>query len=78
MDIHNYKRRFERAVERIKEAVDIPEENKEIILKFKNHCLSDGIGIAKIDRYLGEDLAKYSRMLKKLFPSASKKDLRVF
>lgn len=75
MDIHNYKRRFERAVERIKVAVDILEENKEIILKFKDHCLSDGIGIAKIDRYLG-DLAKYSRMLKKPFPEASKEDIR--
>lgn len=74
-DIHNYRRRFARTLERIKKAKDILPKNKQIILKFKDYCLSDGIGMAKIERYL-TDLMKYSRMLKKSFPDASKEDIR--
>ena len=75
MDIHNYKRRFERTLERIEEAEDISNENKKTILKFKDYCLSEGVGIAKIERYLG-DLMKFSRMLKKPFQKAKKEDIR--
>ncbi|MFA5992940.1 MAG: hypothetical protein WC796_04510 [Candidatus Pacearchaeota archaeon] len=75
MDIHNYKRRFDRTVERIKESIDISKDNKEIALKFKDYCISDGIGVAKIERYLG-DIMKYSKMLGKSFSKASKDDLR--
>jgi len=42
MDIHNYKRQYERQIEIIKEATDISQENKEWILKFKDYaeCLN--------------------------------------
>lgn len=74
-DIHNYKQSFERAIERIKENQVISEENKEIILNFKDYLLSEGIGLAKIGRYLC-DLIKLSRMLRKTFSEADKEDLR--
>lgn len=73
--IHDYKRRFERYLERIKNSKVIPEENKKIILNFKDHMLSEGIGLARIQRYF-TDLIKYSRMLNKAFPKASKEDIR--
>jgi integrase/recombinase XerD len=75
MDIHNYKRRFERTVERINESTDISKENKETILNFKDYLLSENVGTAKIERYLF-DLMKYSRMLNKSFEKASKDDIR--
>jgi integrase/recombinase XerD len=75
MDIHNYKRRFERTVERIKKAEDISKENKECMFNFKNYLLSENIGTAKIERYLF-DLMKYARMLNKSFENASKNDIR--
>ena len=75
MDIHNYKRRFERTVERIKKAEDISKENKECMFNFKNYLLSENIGTAKIERYLF-DLMKYARMLNKSFANASKNDIR--
>lgn len=73
--IHNYKRNFERGLERIKENKKILKENKEIILKFKDYLLSENISISRITRYLC-DLKKLDNMLKKPFPEATKEDLR--
>jgi hypothetical protein len=75
MDIHNYKRRFERTIERIGESEDISKENKETMLNFKDYLLSENVGTAKIERYL-YDLMKYSKMLNKSFEKASKEDIR--
>jgi len=75
MDIHNYKRSFNRIIERIKESEDISKENKKIIFDFKDYLLSENIGTAKIERYLF-DLMKYNRLLKKSFDKASKEDIR--
>ena len=75
MDIHNYKKLFERTLERVKESKEISEENKRIIVGFKDYLLSEGIGIAKINRYL-QDLIKLSKMLNKTFSDANKEDIR--
>lgn len=75
MDIHNYKGRLERALRRIENAEDISRGNKKIILKFKDYCISEGIGLAKIERYLC-DMQKYARMLKEDLNTATKEDLR--
>lgn len=75
MDIHNYKARFERTLQRIQEAQDILKENKHSLLGFKDYCLSEGIGLAKLERYL-YDLMKYVRMLKKPVLEAKKEDIR--
>jgi integrase/recombinase XerD len=74
MDIHNYKGRLERALLRIENS-EISKENKAIIINFKNYCISEGIGLAKIERYLC-DLMKYSRMLNKVLADATKDDIR--
>ncbi|MFH1637398.1 MAG: tyrosine-type recombinase/integrase [Candidatus Woesearchaeota archaeon] len=75
MDIHNYKGRLERTLKRIDEA-GISKQNKDLILKFKDYCISEGIGLAKIERYLC-DLKKYAQMLKKNLEEASKEDIRM-
>ncbi|MEN7981832.1 MAG: tyrosine-type recombinase/integrase [Nanoarchaeota archaeon] len=75
MDIHNYKRRLDRTLKNIKKSKEILEENKETILKFKNYLLSEGIGVPRIERCIGE-LVKYSKMLKKPFEEATKNDIR--
>jgi len=75
MDIHNYKRQFERQLELIDDNKDISKENKQIIIQFKDYLLSEGIGFAKIGRYL-LDLRKYALILKKPFPDATEQDLR--
>ncbi|MEK7549058.1 MAG: hypothetical protein AAB496_01030 [Patescibacteria group bacterium] len=69
--IHDYERRFERYLYRIKNSEEIPEENKKIIVSFKDYMLSEGIGLARIQRYF-TDLIKYSRLLNKAFPEATK------
>jgi len=51
MDIHNYKKQFERSLERIKELDEISKENKEIIFKFKDYLLSEGIETSFSKRY---------------------------
>lgn len=75
MDIHNYKRRFERQVELLKEDPEIISKNKEVALNFKNYLISEGIGFGKIERYI-MDLRKFSRMLGKSFEEAKKEDIR--
>jgi site-specific recombinase XerD len=75
MDIYNYKKKFERAIARVKENQELSDENKELALKFKDYLLSEGIGTAKIERYL-IDIVKFARMLNKPFPNATKEDIR--
>jgi len=40
--IHNYQRRYERTLERIKES-KLPDKNKQTILNFKDYLLSENI-----------------------------------
>lgn len=75
MDIHNYKQRFERTLQRIKDSKEITEDNRQLILNFKDYLLSEGIGLAKIERYLS-DIIKFSKMLLKPFPEATEHDIR--
>jgi integrase/recombinase XerD len=75
MDIHNYKRQFERQIELLKEDENILQVNKDISLNFKDYLISEGIGVAKIGRYL-LDVRKFSKILNKPFDEADKSDLR--
>lgn len=75
MDIHNYKGQLERTVERVGESADISEINKKLILEFKDYLLSEGIGLAKINRYL-IDAIKYARILDKPIKKSNKDDVR--
>ena len=62
-------------IERINTSTDISKTNKEWIIGFKDHLLSNGIGVAKINRYLG-DLIKFNRMFKNDFSTATKPDIK--
>ena len=75
VSIHNYEQRFKRTLTRISEASDISEGNRKIAIKFKDYLLSEGIGLAKIERYLG-DILKFNRMLAMPFEKAGKEDIR--
>ncbi|MBN2420662.1 tyrosine-type recombinase/integrase [Candidatus Woesearchaeota archaeon] len=72
-EIHNYKNRIKQVIERILRE-DMCEENKELILRFKDNCIIQGISTSKTDRYL-QDCIKLSRMLKKKFSGATKDDI---
>lgn len=74
VDIHEYQKQLERQLAKLDEEGILP-ENKEIILKFKNHLLSENIGIPKIGRYI-LDLRKFSKMLNKPYSEANKEDIR--
>ena len=39
MDIHNYKKRYERTLERIKDSNEITDDNKEIVFNFKDYFI---------------------------------------
>ena len=53
-DIHNYTRTLERLVERIKESDKFSEEDKRVVLGFRNELLAQNISISKTGRYLQE------------------------
>lgn len=74
MDIHNYKKKFERTLERIKEDTNLSNEDKLIIHKFKDNCLCRGLSYGKIDAYLFY-LTKFIKMLNKPVEGATKNDI---
>lgn len=87
-DIHNYKRQLERTMFRIMhpekvakeknrrgQFVNFCEKNKRIASEWKDYLSSDGIGFAKIGRYM-TDLIKYDKLLGKPFDEADEKDIR--
>src|SRR3989338_3279033 len=75
VSIHNYEQRFKRTLERIQNSRELSEENRKIIMDFKDYLLSEGIGLAKIERYLG-DILKFNRLLSMPFEKAGKEDIR--
>jgi len=74
MDIHNYKRRLERTIERVKES-DISEDNKKIILQFYDNCSTESLSLSKTERYIF-DILSYAKTINKPFLEASKEDIK--
>ncbi len=74
VDLHNYKRRLERTLQRVKES-KLSKVNKGHILTFHDFCFSTGLGIAKIERYV-YDLFKFADMFKGDMAKATKQDLQ--
>lgn len=66
---------MERQVELTRGQSDISRQNKQKIIEFKDYLLSEGIGYAKITRYI-IDLRKLAVMLDKPFQDAEETDLR--
>ncbi len=75
MDIHNYERRLERTLDKIKNSSSISSQNKKHILKFYDTCFSEGISKCKIDRYLF-DLHKLAEWIKIDFKKADRSDIQ--
>lgn len=74
MDIHNYKRRLERTVDKIKRS-NISEENKKWIMQFHDNCFTESLSLSKIERYLF-DLHKFAEMLNKDLMQATREDIK--
>lgn len=68
IDIHNLKVRYERALAQFKDS-PVSQNNKNLVLRFHDFLISDGIGYSKIERYL-YDLKKLNNLLGKDFVSA--------
>ena len=62
-DVHNASKRMEYALKTL-ENKGISEENKKLIRKFVNHCLSEGIGKLRVVKYI-YTLAKLAEKLEK-------------
>ncbi len=75
IDLHDYKGQLDRQIALIKNSIDMSPINKETAIAFKDYLLSEGIGVAKIGRYL-LDVRKLSKMLGMPFGDATEKDLR--
>lgn len=61
IDIHNFKRRLSRASAALQLA-DIPRADKDLIYDFENQMFADGLGIARIAKYLASLKALYKLM----------------
>ena len=74
IDIHNRRRSLERAIIRVQNS-DLSQTNKNLILRFKDECLSNGLGIDRTLFYL-DKLCQVAKRLKKDFTDATKEDLK--
>lgn len=61
IDIHNFKRRLSRASAALQLA-DIAQVDKDLIYDFENQMFADGLGIARISKYLASLKALYKLM----------------
>lgn len=75
MDLHNYKKQFQRQVELLIEDKNILPENKDVALKFKDYLIGQSISFGKIGRYI-LDIRKFCKLLNKPFKEANKDDIR--
>lgn len=74
MDIHNYKKRFDRTLEKLEEDKEISDSNKKIILRLKDRCLCHNMSYGKLDAYIFYSM-RYAKMLNKPIEEASKDDI---
>lgn len=73
-DVHGYALSLERSINRIKKLSSLSNHNKLKILEFQKSCRAQGIGAARVLRYLN-DLPKIAGWLNKNFEKATKKDM---
>ena len=72
-DIHNYKRRLERTLERVNK-LDLYPEDKELIYRLKDFCICQNISYGKLDAYLFYTI-KLTNFLQKPIKEANKEDI---
>lgn len=74
MDIHNYGKRLERTLANIRDGI-ISQKNKDLILEFHDSCLTEGMSVCKIERYL-YDLHRFAMMLNADLSKATQRDIQ--
>jgi len=74
-DAHNFSKGVERILGRVLKDRTIPKENREAIARFKGFCVSEGLTMGRIYRYI-YDLRRASKMLGKTFDVADQEDIR--
>ena len=75
LDAHNYKRKIERFFENLDKDSSIPEEDKEILRRYRDYLISEGITFGRVGKYLS-DLKRASKLLEKPFRKADEGDIR--
>ena len=73
IDIHNYDRLLAKTMVRMKSSI-ISEKNKNAIGKFGDHCFANGIGKARVIKYV-QTLKTLALWLKKDFCKVNKEDI---
>lgn len=73
-DAHNYPKRLEAQLRLLNNDPAVSEDNKKLIIEFKDYSFSRGLSIGRIMRYLF-DLRTLSHMLGKNFKEAGKEDI---
>lgn len=73
-DIYDYVLRLERKVELIKGDNELSQHNRDRIFEFQRYCLANGIGKARVLRYL-HDLPIIAKLLGKDFEGATKESM---
>jgi integrase len=73
-EIHGMRRGLERTLIRLRRVRNVSVENKELILKFHDHCFSEGLGLPRVLFYMRK-LPKLAAMLGKDFRRATRDDI---
>jgi len=72
VDIHNFDRRIELALNSIKSGA-FPQKNREAILDFCDYCFAEGLGVERVE-HLARMLKKVAEDCKKEFEEVTKED----
>lgn len=77
LDIHKGLRRLKLATERIKKSESISEENRELILDFRDFCFAEDLSVERVEHYLHilNKIAERMKMNGVDFSDASKDDI---
>ncbi len=75
LDAHNYKRRIEAFFEKLENNRTMPDEDKVVLMKYRDYLVSEGITLGRVGKYL-TDLRKASELLEKKFIDAKEDDIR--
>jgi len=73
IDIHNYEKKFIQTIKNLEKS-SISKRNKEIILKFKDKCIINGLGKPRIIKYLWV-LRIFAKYMNKDFDKTDKQDI---
>ena len=74
LDIHNYQKQTEHAIQRLENATDITKKNRNLIFEFRDHMSLNGISIPRILRYLWI-LKDWAKLVQVDFDKATKEDI---